>query len=323
MTTMTPVFTEPTLALTLARKELLADDVVRLTLAPPDGGKLPAWTPGAHIDLVLGEDLVRQYSLCGDADDTSVLQVAVLREAEGRGGSLFVHDTLSEGDTVLVRGPRNRFALIDSPRYLFLAGGIGITPVLPMIAEAERRGAEWRLVYGGRSRASMAFAAQLARAHPQRVELVPQDEAGLIDLPSLLGTPQPDTAVYCCGPEPLLSAVEQWCAAWPQGALHSERFVPGSHSEGATASAFTVELARAGRTVHVPSGSSLLDAVEAAGVPVLSSCREGTCGTCETGVLAGEPDHRDSLLSEEERAAGDVMFPCVSRSRSRRLVLDL
>ncbi|MGD6741850.1 PDR/VanB family oxidoreductase [Streptomyces sp. BH106] len=323
MTTTTPPRPEVELDLTLTRKEPLAEGVLRLTFVHPSGLQLPAWEPGAHIDLVLGPDLVRQYSLCGDPDDTSVLQVAVLREAAGRGGSVHVHDTLAEGDTVRVRGPRNHFALADADRYVFIAGGIGITPILPMIAEAERRQADWRLVYGGRTRGSMAFARQLAEEHPDRVEICPQDERGHIDLDAAIGTPQQNTAVYCCGPEPLLNAVEQQCTSWPEGALHIERFVPKARDDDAPATSFEVELTASAKTLTVPADRSILEVVEEAGVPVLSSCQEGTCGSCETAVLAGRPDHRDSLLSEKERASGDVMFICVSRSHSRRLVLDL
>jgi ferredoxin-NADP reductase len=330
MPTPTPPRPERELELALARKEPLADGVVRLTLTHPRGEPLPSWEPGAHLDVILGDGLVRQYSLCGDPDDRSALHVAVLREKDGRGGSAHVHDVLAEGDTVRVRGPRNHFRLVDSPRYLFIAGGIGITPILPMIAEAARRGAEWRLVYGGRTRASMAFADQLVRDHPQRVEVCPEDETGLLDLDSLLGSPRPDTQVYCCGPAPLLDAVERRCAAgWPAGCLHVERFTPaaadaaGKGAGDTAAEAFEVEIASTGRTLTVPADRSVLEVLEEAGLPVLSSCREGTCGTCETGVLDGVPEHRDALLTEEERAAGDVMFVCVSRAASKRLVLDL
>ncbi|MFD5393366.1 PDR/VanB family oxidoreductase [Streptomyces sp. NPDC127097] len=323
MTTTTPPRTEVELDLTLARKETLADGVVRLTLAHPAGGRLPAWSPGAHIDLAVGAGLVRQYSLCGDPDDTSVLQVAVLREATGRGGSRHVHDSLTEGDTIRIRGPRNHFPLVDSPRYLFIAGGIGITPILPMIAAVSQRGADWRLVYGGRSHATMAFAGQLTRAHPDRVDLRPQDECGLIDLDALLGSPQQDTTMYCCGPEPLLNAVEQRCVRWPEGALHLERFVPKVREDAAPSTSFEVELAQSGLTLTVPADRSVLDVVEEAGVAVLSSCQEGTCGTCETTVLAGTVDHRDSLLSPQEQARHDTMMICVSRAACPRLVLDL
>lgn len=313
----------PLLTLTLARRETLADGVVRLTLTRADGLPLPAWTPGAHIDLLLGPGLERQYSLCGDPGDTSALQVAVLLEAAGRGGSQYVHDKLTEGATVRARGPRNHFVLVDAERYLFIAGGIGITPILPMIAEAERRGADWRLVYGGRTRSSMAFADALIASRPERVEVCPQNETGLLDLDGLLGVPRDDTAVYCCGPEPLLTAVEERCASWPSAALHTERFAPKSLDDAGPSESFEVELAQSGMTLTVPADRSVLQVVEDAGVPVLSSCREGTCGTCETGVLEGVPDHRDSLLTPDEQAVGDVMFICVSRCRSGRLVLDL
>ncbi|MEO3808057.1 PDR/VanB family oxidoreductase [Sphaerisporangium sp. B11E5] len=314
---------EPEFDLEVAERTLIAEGVVLLSLVRPGGGPLPAWTPGAHVDLLLAPGLVRQYSLCGDPRDPSVFRVAVLREESGRGGSAHVHDRLTEGDTIRVRGPRNHFALVDSARYLFVAGGIGVTPILPMVAEAAARGADWRLVYGGRTRASMAFAGRLAGEHPGRVELCPEDETGLLDLDSLLGTPRPDTVVYCCGPEPLLVAVEKRCASWPEGALRVERFVPKPDTGDAPQAAFEVELAQTGTTLTVPPDRSILEVVEDAGVAVLSSCREGTCGTCETAVLHGVPDHRDSLLTEEERAAGDVMFICVSRAVSPRLVLDL
>ena len=314
---------ERVLTLTVTRKEQLAEGVVRLTLARPDGDPVTPWTPGAHLGLLLGPGLERQYSLCGDPGDTSAYQVAVLRVDGGRGGSRYVHDELVEGTAVRARGPRNNFALADAPAYRFIAGGIGITPIVHMLAEAERRGAEWRLVYGGRTRSSMAFADVLAERWPTRVQLCPEDETGLLDLDALLTPPSPHTAVHCCGPAPLLDAVEQRCASWPQGALHTERFTPRVPEDEGPDGSFVVELARSGRQLSVPAGRSVLECVEEAGIDVLSSCREGTCGTCETGVLGGVPDHRDSLLTPDERAAADVMFVCVSRCRGDRLVLDL
>ncbi|WP_431877857.1 PDR/VanB family oxidoreductase, partial [Amycolatopsis sacchari] len=315
--------TEVEIDAVLAAKEVLADGVVRLTLRHPGGGPMPEWQPGAHLDLVLGPGLVRQYSLCGDPADRSVLRVAVLREPEGRGGSRHVHDALSEGDRVLVRGPRNHFPLVEAPRYLFIAGGIGITPIVPMIAGAEARGVPWRLAYGGRTRASMAFREELAERYGDRVRVCPQDETGLLDLDTLLGEPRDDTAVYCCGPEPLLKAVEERCAAWPSGALHVERFAPKADPDAGPHTEFEVQLAQSGVTVTVPADTSILHAVEAAGITVASSCQEGTCGTCETVVLEGVPDHRDSILTEEEQAENETMMICVSRSRTPRLVLDL
>ncbi|TDC40305.1 PDR/VanB family oxidoreductase [Micromonospora sp. KC213] len=308
--------------LLVERREPVADGVVSLTLASPGGTPLPQWTPGAHIDLVLGNEFVRQYSLCGDVSDRHRYEVAVLREPDGRGGSAFVHDELATGATVRVRGPRDHFPLLDSPSYLFIAGGIGITPILPMLRAAELSGARWRLVYGGRRRASMAFLDRLA-SYGDRVSVRPQDETGLLDLDELLGAPSADTLVYCCGPEALLTAVEQRCGRWPAGALHVERFAPKPPGGGFDDEPFEVELRCSGRTLAVPAGVSILSVAEQAGVAVLSSCREGTCGTCETGVLGGEPDHRDSVLTAAERAANDVMMICVSRSLGARLVLDL
>ncbi|MGY1644278.1 PDR/VanB family oxidoreductase [Geodermatophilus sp. SYSU D00703] len=311
------------LHLEVARRETVADGVVALDLRDPSGADLPAWTPGAHVDLELTTDLVRQYSLCGDPADRSVWRIGVLREPESRGGSSFVHDKLHEGDLVDVRGPRNNFALLPAPRYVFVAGGVGITPLVPMVAAATAAGAEWELHYGGRTLASMAFRAELTAAHGARVTLHPQDQVGLLDLDRLLGEPRPDTLVYCCGPEPLLQAVEQRCAGWPEGALHLERFSPKELGDPVRQETFEVELAQSGLTLLVPPDRSILDVVEAAGVPVLSSCQEGTCGTCETPVLAGEVDHRDSLLTPAEQAAHDTMFICVSRAACPRLVLDL
>jgi ferredoxin-NADP reductase len=303
--------------------EPAADDVVVVTLADPGGGELPTWTPGSHTDVLLADGLVRQYSLCGDPGDRSTWTIAVLLEEDSRGGSRYVHERLAPGVVLQVIGPRNHFVLEPAPRYLFIAGGIGITPIVPMLQAAEAAGADWRLVYGGRRRASMAFGDALVSRYGSRVQLKPEDETGLLPLSDLLGTPDPGTLVYCCGPEPLLVAAEEACAGWPAGALHVERFSPREVGDPVLSAGFEVELATSGMVLTVPPERSILDVVEEAGVQVLSSCQEGTCGTCETAVLEGEPEHRDSLLTPEEQAAGDTMFICVSRSRSERLVLDL
>jgi len=298
--------TEAEFELTVAARRQLADGVIELTLRS-SGEDLPKWAAGAHVDLLLDAGtLVRQYSLCGDPHDRSVWQIGVLREPAGRGGSAYVHDQVREGDELDVRGPRNNFELVSSPRYVFVAGGIGITPILPMAAAADEAGATWEFHYGGRTRTSMAFLDALdvleARTgHGPRVTLHPQDEVGLIDLTRILGTPQPGTLVYCCGPEPLLKAVEAVCADWPAGTLHLERFAPKAQSERVLAGDFKVELTLSGQTLTVPPDKSILQVVEEAGITVLSSCQEGTCGTCETSVLECEGDHRDSLLTPDER----------------------
>ncbi|WP_327186066.1 PDR/VanB family oxidoreductase [Streptomyces sp. NBC_01334] len=304
--------------LVVADREFAAEGVLALTLRHPLGEPLPAWGPGAHVDLVLGPELERQYSLCGDPADRSGWRVAVLREPAGRGGSAHVHEQLRPGDKVRVRGPRNHFALRPAARYRFVAGGIGITPILPMLAAVESAGAEWSLLYGGRTRGSMAFAEELAR-YGDRVTVAPQDETGLLDLGPVLDALPEDTLVYCCGPGPLLDAVEERC---PPDALRVERFQAREQPAGEDGE-FEVELAQSGRTLTVAAGVSVLDTVRAAGVEVLYSCTEGTCGTCETDVLEGTPEHRDSVLSPQEREAGETMMICVSRCRGRKLVLDL
>ncbi|HET7476099.1 MAG TPA: PDR/VanB family oxidoreductase [Dermatophilaceae bacterium] len=309
--------------LVVREARVVAEDVVAITLADPDGNPLPSWTPGAHIDLILAEDLVRQYSLCGSPADAHSWRVGVLNAPNGRGGSRHVYTGLKAGTTVRVRGPRNHFPLASAHRYLFIAGGIGITPILPMVAEADAAGADWMLLYGGRHRASMAFLDELAR-YGDRVRLVPQDEAGFLDLDAVLGAPQAGTLVYCCGPEGLLSAVEQKCEAWPTGSLHLERFSPKPQEEHAGAdSSFALVLQRSGITTVVPPDKSVFQVAREAGANVLGSCLEGICGTCETEVIEGEVDHRDSVLDEEERAANEFMMICVSRCTSPCLVLDL
>ncbi len=309
--------------LTVVARGIVADGVAAIELAAPDGSPLPSWTPGAHIDLVLTDQLTRQYSLCGSPSEAGRWRIAVLRTPDSQGGSIRVHETLVEGATVRVRGPRNHFALVASPRYIFIAGGIGITPLLPMLAGASAAGAGWRLYYGGRSAGSMAFRDELAE-HGDRVSLVPQDEQGLLDLDGVLGTPRPGTLVYCCGPEPLLNAVEARCASWPPGALHLERFTAKQVAPPAGGdTAFEVVLQRSGITLPVPADTSIFDVVRAAGVSVLGSCLKGICGTCETAVLHGRVDHRDSVLSAEEQDSDEYMMICVSRCRGERLTLDL
>ncbi|GAA4929838.1 ferredoxin-NADP reductase [Actinomycetospora succinea] len=277
-----------------------ADGVVSLTLGCARGGELPAWAPGAHVDVHLGPELVRQYSLCSDPADRQRWRLGVLREPVSRGGSEYVFDKLHGGDIVTLGEPRNHFALEPAARYVFVAGGIGITPILPMIAAAEAAGAEWTLLYGGRSRSSMAFTDELA-AYDDRVTIAPQDEVGLLDLTGLLATPRRDTLVYACGPEPMLCAVDSFMAGWPAGSLRVERFAPKTLEDTGTET-FEVEFAASGVVATVPPDRSVLTVAEEAGIPALWSCREGTCGTCETPLLAGRAEHRDSVLTDEEKA---------------------
>ncbi|MER7166840.1 PDR/VanB family oxidoreductase [Micromonospora sp. NPDC000207] len=309
------------LRLRVAAKRTVADGVVALELVDAEGARLPDWTPGAHVDLVLPSGHTRQYSLCGDRWDAYRYRVAVLREPDGRGGSAYVHDVLRVGDRVGVGAPRNNFPLVPAGRYLFVAGGIGVTPLLPMVHQAQSVGADWHLLYAGRSRRTMAFLDELA-GHGDRVEVCATDERGRPELTGRLRVVDAGRRVYCCGPAGMIDAVAAACAHWPPYTLRTERFA-GREVAPVRDEPFEVVLARSGARLRVSPGTTVLDALRTVGVDLLSSCREGTCGTCETGVVRGEVDHRDALLTDEERAAGDLMYPCVSRSRGDRLVLDL
>ncbi|WP_369137207.1 PDR/VanB family oxidoreductase [Modestobacter versicolor] len=311
--------------LVVAARTELAEGVLALDLVAHNGRDLPAWTPGSHVDVLLRPGCERQYSLCGDTADRSRWRVAVLREPAGRGGSVALHDDVRVGDRLRVRGPRNHFSFEVTPgtAYRLVAGGIGITPLRAMVAAAEEAGAEWTLDYAGRSRRAMAFADDLAAAHPGRVRLHAADEGGRLDVAALLAEPRADTAVYVCGPTRLIDAVEAAAVSWPAAALHTERFEAKEFGEPVWPEPFEVELALSGGEVTVAPGQSVLDAVAGAGVVVLSSCRVGTCGTCETAVLEGAVEHRDSVLTPAEQEEDTAMMICVSRAAGPRLVLDL
>jgi ferredoxin-NADP reductase/DMSO/TMAO reductase YedYZ heme-binding membrane subunit len=296
-----------------------ADNVLSLRLNSPDGKPLPRWEPGAHIELALPSGRRRQYSLCGDPDDTHSYRIAILQVPGGRGGSVEVHTDARAGQLIAVQGPRNHFPLVPSPAYLFIAGGIGITAMIAMVARVAAAGGEWKLVYAGRRRASMAFLDEIRALGPDRVEVMPADECGRPDLDAIIGAVPTGTAVYCCGPDRMLDAVQERVATRPDLRLHSEPFVGTAASGGA---ALYVELRRTGRIVNVPADRSVLQAIRDVTPAVSTGCEQGVCGACRTAVLAGEPDHRDRLLSSAERAAG-AMLICVSRARSERLTLDL
>ncbi|EFG78514.1 2Fe-2S iron-sulfur cluster binding domain protein [Mycobacterium parascrofulaceum ATCC BAA-614] len=309
--------------LTVESVEHAAADVIKLTLRAEDSGPLPMWTPGSHVDVIIDEATVRQYSLCGDPDDVRRWQIAVRRVPDGRGGSIRLHDQVTEGSVLTVRGPRNGFPLVsEAPRYVFLAGGIGITPLLPMMAELARRGAHWQLHYGGRTRSAMPFLAELS-TYGNRVVSRPEDEEGLLDLQAICADLEPGTAVYCCGPEPMIEATEQICETRDDVTLHVERFAPKQNAILEPESAFEVYCSTSDLTFTVPPGRSILEVAQEAGLELLSSCMEGTCGTCEVDVLEGLPDHRDSFLSPQERASNESMMICVSRCLGTKLTIDI
>jgi ferredoxin-NADP reductase len=306
--------------LTVVVRTAAATDVALFELAPISG-HLPRWTPGAHIDVLLPSGATRQYSLSG-TPGADTWRIGVLREPDGRGGSDWLHDSVAVGDTLRVAGPRNHFEFVPErgTRYLFIAGGIGITPIAAMMGAAEAAGVDYELHYAGRSRSTMALVDELVSAHPERVHLYPADAGARLDLDALYTGLRPFTTTYCCGPARLIDAVE---IAGAGRQVKFERFEAKELGAPVLAGPFEVELAFSGITLEVPPERSILEVVEEAGVLVLSSCKEGTCGTCETPVMEGEVDHRDSILTTAEQAANDVMYICVSRAACPRLVLEL
>ncbi|MGV6990831.1 PDR/VanB family oxidoreductase [Gordonia amicalis] len=307
----------------VAQSITVAKDIKALTLQSADGAPLPAWQPGAHVDVILPSGAVRQYSLCGDPEDNHSWRIAVLREAigRGRGGSEYIHTDVHTGNELRVGLPRNNFELVDAPAFVFVAGGIGITPILPMIADAQRRGVPWRLVYGGRSAETMAFRDELEVYGP-KVAIYTDDGDGPIDLERELTGLADGTAVYCCGPAGLLEAIERLHEDGVIASLHTERFA-GGNASSADDHEFEVVLARQGKSFTIKPGESILGTLESNGIDALSSCHQGMCGRCEVDVLDGIPDHRDSILTLEERATNEFMLICVSRCVGDRLVIDL
>jgi ferredoxin-NADP reductase len=320
-----PFQPRPVLDLVVLSVEAVATDVVSLELVAPSATALPGWTPGAHIDLHLPSGLVRSYSLHGDPRERGAYRIAVLNVPDGRGGSAEVHRIAVPGAAIRASAPRNAFALEQANHYLFLAGGIGVTPLLAMAREVSRRGEQWTFVYGGCSRDRMAFLDALSALPCGRLQVIPQDEAGLPDLAAAFAPLPAGAAAYCCGPSAMLdAALAAGEHTRPDVPVRLERFAaPPPSASPSEDGGFEVELARSGITLIVPPGVSVLDTVRAAIPGVMSSCEQGICSSCETAVLAGLPDHRDSVLTAKEHAANNYMMICVSRALTPRLVLDL
>ncbi|MFI0469712.1 PDR/VanB family oxidoreductase [Saccharopolyspora sp. 5N102] len=293
--------------------EPVAEGVVSLVLR---GAEVPLapWEPGAHVDLALPNWLTRQYSLCGNPADRDSYRVAVRHDRLSRGGSEYVHLFLRTGRTLEVSLPRNNFPLRSAPEYLFLAGGIGITPIVPMLTAAVEAGASATLVYVGRTVATMPFADELRAVHGDRVRIYATEEHGRPDFAELAAALSPRALVYCCGPASMLDAAE---AAFAEQRLHIERFRPAA-KEFAPNKPFEVHCVRSGRSVQVGAGESMLNALNHAGYRIPSGCREGVCGSCEVVVIDGEPEHRDDIGAQPGR-----MYCCVSRALSAGLAVDL
>lgn len=291
------------------------DEVISLRLARPDGASLPGWHPGCHLRLELPSGRLRHYSLCGDPADRNGYRIAIRQIPHGGGGSTEIHDELKPGTTLRVLHPRNGFPFARERSVLFIAGGIGITPVLPMVREAVELGINWRLVYSGRSRNVLPFVDQV-ESLGDRVRIRTDDESGVPDCAELLRQAPENAAVYCCGPQPMIDGVR----ALATGAVHYERFtappVIGGHR-------FQIELRRRGAVLDVPADRSVLDVMLECDPSLPYSCRQGFCGTCVQHVVSGEVDHRDQLLIDSQREAGEMLV-CVSRgAQGERLVLDL
>lgn len=296
----------------------LADGILGLDFVRPDRSNLDPWVPGAHITLHLPDGMQRQYSLCGDPADRSQYSIAVLESPTSRGGSHYVHHNLKSGMNIEVSGPHNHFELEASSEYLFIAGGIGITPIKAMVESLPSR-RQWRLLYAGRSRTSMAYANELSEMFGDRVMIHADDEqGGRPDLDALLANF--NGHVYVCGPEPLLDALSSKVSV---DRLHYERFSAVDRSDDAIVEAFEVTLSRSDKTILVGKDESLLEALNENGGALISSCGEGVCGTCEVRVLRGQPVHLDSVMSDEDKDAIGVMYPCVSRGTGATLVLDI
>lgn len=323
----TPAQRDRILTLTVTNRRIVAHDqhVVALTLAASDGSALPPWHPGAHLDIRLPSGRVRQYSLCGDPGQQDTYRVAVRRIPDGGGGSIEVHDALPVGSTVTTRGPRNAFPLsvpgYGSParRIRFVAGGIGITPILPMLALADRLAVDWSMIYVGRSADSIPFINDV-RAFGDRVTLRTDDIDGLPTADDLLGECPYGTTVYACGPAAMLTLIRQRLAGRSDVELHFERFAAAPVVDG---EAFTVTIGSTGQQITVDAEQTLLAALRNAGVDTAYSCQQGFCGACRTRALEGVVQHRDTLLTDPERDCG-MMLTCVSRAATgENLKLDL
>jgi len=304
-----------------------AESVLSVELVPMEQSQLPAFSAGAHIDVDLGEGISRSYSLINSQSETSRYAIAVNRNPQSRGGSRLVHESLRVGDKVSIRPPRNNFPLNeDASHSILIAGGIGITPLLSMIRRLESLGQSWELHYAARTRGAAAFVdtlRALAGDRPERVHLYLSREPGgkRLDVGAFARRASRDADLYCCGPAAMLASFESETTSLPNSRVHIERF--SSTESPSLEGGFEVILQRSNRRIQVPPGKTVLDALLDANINVAFSCGEGVCGTCETAVIAGEPDHRDEFLSNEEKRSNKTMMICCSGSHSAELVLDL
>ncbi len=306
--------------------DTVARDTNVYTFQRPDGGKLPAYKPGAHIDIHLPNGLVRQFSLLNPAADPDSYVVGIKLDAQSRGGSRYIFEHLNVGDTLKISAPRNNFPLVEDAEHVVLfAGGIGITPIWCMAQQLAAENRRWKLYYSCRSRADMAFVETLEKLGADVVHLHFDDEAGgkFLDLAAAIAAAPENAHFYCCGPNPMLTAFEAAAASRPRNHVHVEYFTPKEEATAAKLGGFWVELARSGEEYFIPEGRKILEVLYEAGVDVDYSCELGICGECVTRVISGVPEHHDSVLSEEEQAANDKVMICCAGCKTERLVLDM
>lgn len=317
----------PQIAVKVLRRRQEALDIASFELAKPDGSPLPGFSAGSHIDVQVPGGPVRQYSLCNDAAENHRYRIAVLRDANSRGGSAGMHDAVREGDTLLISEPRNHFPLVHARRTLLFAGGIGVTPLLAMAQRLATTGADFTLHYSTRSAERTAFRDEIAASsYAQRVRFHfdDGDAAQKLDLARDLGPPDTGTHLYVCGPTGFIDFVVKTAQGlgWPAEQVHLEYF-GAAPQDTAGDRAFQVKIASSGAVYDVPAGQTVVHALQEHGIEILTSCEQGVCGTCITRVLQGECDHRDLYFTDEEKAANDQFTPCCSRAKTPLLVLDL
>jgi|SRR5579885_3128928 ferredoxin-NADP reductase len=314
------------IAARVAEIATVARETKLYTLRRPDGGALPPYKPGAHIDLHLPNGLVRQFSLVVPDSNPQSYIVGVKRDENSRGGSRYIIDEMKVGDEITISAPRNNFPLVENAEHVTLfAGGIGITPIWCMVQELAGRNRSWSLHYACRSRADMAFLESLQQLDRRCVHLHFDDEAGgkVLDLAAAMAGVPANAHLYCCGPNPMLKAFEAAAAGRPRHLVHVEYFTPKEEAATATLGGFWVELARSGEEYFIPEGKKILEVLYEAGVDVDYSCELGICGECVTRVISGIPEHHDSVLSEEEQASNEKVMICCAGCKSERLVLDM
>lgn len=311
-----------TLSLRIISATWEAPNIISYELRPPEGGELPAFTAGAHIDITLPNGLVRSYSLLNPQSERHRYVIAVQKDRASRGGSRWVHENFRAGDLVTVNGPRNNFPLDEAAeKSVLIAGGIGITPILSMVERLGAIGRDWELVYCSRKRGGTAFLERLQGKPQVRFNFDEEPGGRMLDIAAVVKAAPPQAHLYCCGPLPMLEAFEQATKDLPRERVHVEYFT--AKAPPAVEGGFTIVLAKSGLTLSVAPGKTILDTLRDNGFDTPFSCTEGVCGTCETRVLEGVPDHRDLILTEAERASNKTILICCSGSKSDKLVLDL